>query len=163
MYAELRKLAAHHLAAEKPGQTLQATALVHEAYLRLVGDQHFTGRGHFFAAAAEAMRRILIEQARKRRTQRHGGGRDRVPLEQADVAAPEPSLAVLALNQLLPSLGKPFEALPPEIQRWIQTVTVIAGGGTFIVTSLLWATSLSHLIDGRVKAASAAGPQSLSA
>jgi AGZA family xanthine/uracil permease-like MFS transporter len=65
-------------------------------------------------------------------------------------------LAVLAVNQVLPSLGRPFEALPPEIQRWIQTVTVIAGGGTFIVTSLLWATSLSHLIDGRVKAASAA-------
>jgi adenine/guanine/hypoxanthine permease len=65
-------------------------------------------------------------------------------------------LAVLAVNQVLPSLGRPFEALPPEIQRWVQTVTVIAGGGTFILTSLLWATSLSHLIDGRVKAASLA-------
>jgi AGZA family xanthine/uracil permease-like MFS transporter len=63
-------------------------------------------------------------------------------------------LAVLAVNQILPALGKPFDALPLETQRWIQTVTIIAGGGTFIVTSLLWATSLSHLIDGRVKAAS---------
>jgi AGZA family xanthine/uracil permease-like MFS transporter len=65
-------------------------------------------------------------------------------------------LAVLAVNQVLPSLGRPFESLPPEIQRWVQTVTVIAGGGTFIITSMLWATSLSHLIDGRVKAASTA-------
>src|SRR5512136_3488320 len=73
VYAELRKLAAQRLAHEKPGQTLQATALVHEAYLRLVGDQHFDNRGHFFAAAAEAMRRILIEAARRKAAVRHGG------------------------------------------------------------------------------------------
>jgi AGZA family xanthine/uracil permease-like MFS transporter len=65
-------------------------------------------------------------------------------------------LAVLAVNQVLPSMGRSFESLPPDIQRWIQTVTVIAGGGTFIITSLLWATMLSHLIDGRVRAASTA-------
>src|SRR5262245_44197732 len=75
VYDELRKLAAHKLAEEKPGQTLQATALVHEAYLRLVGDQQFDNRGHFFAAAAEAMRRILIEEARRKDRVKHGGGR----------------------------------------------------------------------------------------
>src|SRR5947209_16628463 len=72
VYDELRQLAAQRLAQEKPGQTLQATALVHEAYLRLVGDQHFDNRSHFFAAAAEAMRRILVEAARRRRSQTHG-------------------------------------------------------------------------------------------
>src|SRR4051794_41260569 len=78
VYEELRKLAPHRLAQEKPGQTLQATALVHEAYLRLVGDDGrsgWNGRGHFFAAAAEAMRRILVESARRKGRARHGGGR----------------------------------------------------------------------------------------
>src|SRR2546425_9496379 len=81
VYEELRQLAAQKLAAEKPGQTLQATALVHEAYLRLVDvetAQHFNSRGHFFAAAAEAMRRILVEQARRKQADKHGGGRLRV-------------------------------------------------------------------------------------
>src|SRR4051794_3898799 len=76
VYEELRKLAAHRLAGEAPGQTLQATALVHEAYLRLVGkqdDAHWDNRGHFFAAAAEAMRRILVENARRKRRDKHGG------------------------------------------------------------------------------------------
>src|SRR5919199_6555955 len=75
VYDELRKLAAARLAAESPGHTLDPTALVHEAYLRLVGEQRFDGRGHFFAAAAEAMRRILVEAARRRNAPRHGGGR----------------------------------------------------------------------------------------
>ncbi len=83
VYDELRKLAAARMAAEAPGHTLDATALVHEAYLRLVGDQQFDGRGHFFAAAAEAMRRILVEVARRKAAVRHGGGRRRVPLEDA--------------------------------------------------------------------------------
>src|SRR5215469_3104725 len=74
VYDELRKLAAARMAAEKPGHTLNATALVHEAYLRLVGDQHFDDRGHFFAAAAEAMRRILVERARRKKRLKHGGG-----------------------------------------------------------------------------------------
>src|SRR5271163_1046984 len=77
VYDELRKLAAHRLADEKPGQTLQATALVHEAYLRIVGkapDQHWDHRGHFFAAAAEAMRRILVDKARRKHSLKHGGG-----------------------------------------------------------------------------------------
>lgn len=83
VYDELRKLAAARMANEAPDHTLDATALVHEAYLRLVGDQHFDGRGHFFAAAAEAMRRILIEAARRKAAVRHGGGQRRVPLEDA--------------------------------------------------------------------------------
>src|SRR3954453_19127552 len=80
VYEELRKLAAQKLAQEKSGQTLDATALVHEAYLRLLGDRPFACRRHFFAAAAEAMRLILIDNARRKATVRHGGGRRRVPL-----------------------------------------------------------------------------------
>src|SRR6516165_2919146 len=85
VYGELRKLAALKLAQEKPGQTLQATALVHEAYLRLVDvdrARHWDSRGHFFAAAAEAMRRILVENARRKQAIKHGGGKRRVPLEE---------------------------------------------------------------------------------
>src|SRR6516162_1289853 len=83
VYDELRKLAAARMAAEAPGHTLDATALVHEAYLRLVGDQHFDGRGHFFAAAAEAMRRILVDNARRKKLPKHGGGRRRIDLNEA--------------------------------------------------------------------------------
>ncbi|HZZ71431.1 MAG TPA: ECF-type sigma factor [Pirellulales bacterium] len=83
VYQELRKLAAARMTQEKPGQTLNATALVHEAYLRLVGDQSFDGRGHFFAAAAEAMRRILVDNARRKNLPKHGGGRRRVDLDAA--------------------------------------------------------------------------------
>lgn len=81
VYDELRRLAAARMAAGSPDQTLDATALVHEAYLRLVGDQHFDSCGHFFAAAAEAMRRILVDAARRKATVRHGGDRRRVPLD----------------------------------------------------------------------------------
>jgi RNA polymerase sigma factor (TIGR02999 family) len=104
VYEELRKLAALKLAQENPGQTLQATALVHEAYLRLVHvapAQNWDSRGHFFAAAAEAMRRILIDQARQKRTQRRGCGRNRQALEGLAIAAAEPSLDVLAVNEAL--------------------------------------------------------------
>ena len=80
VYEELRQLAAVQMAREKPGQTLDATALVHEAYLRLVGDQHFDNRRHFFAAAAEAMRRILLDRARRKKRLKHGGGRRRCEL-----------------------------------------------------------------------------------
>jgi RNA polymerase sigma factor (TIGR02999 family) len=83
VYDELRKLAAARMAAEAPGHTLDATALVHEAYLRLVGDQQFVGRGHFFAAAAEATRRVLIESARRKNLPKHGGGRRRIELDAA--------------------------------------------------------------------------------
>src|SRR6516165_8137595 len=82
VYDELRALATARMAAEAPGHTLNATALVHEAYLRLVGDQHFDGRGHFFAAAAEAMRRILVNHARNRNRLKRCGGRNRVDLDQ---------------------------------------------------------------------------------
>ena len=92
IYNELRSLAAARLANEKPGQTLQATALVHEAYLRLVGvekAQNWNSRGHFFGAAAEAMRRILVEQARRKQTQKHGGGRRRVDLSKVQLQGSE--------------------------------------------------------------------------
>lgn len=107
VYDELRKLAAQKLAQEKPGQTLQATALVHDAYLRLVDvekAQHWNSRGHFFAAAAEAMRRILVEQARRKQADKHGGGRLRVDLPQ-DLAAPQArSDDVIALDEALSRL-----------------------------------------------------------
>ena len=107
VYDELRRLAAQKLAQEQPGQTLEATALVHEAYLRLVGTgagaaaPRWQGRGHFFAAAAEAMRRILIDQARRKQTLRRGGGRKREDPAHVEIAAPEPSLDVLALEEAL--------------------------------------------------------------
>jgi RNA polymerase sigma factor (TIGR02999 family) len=107
VYNELRRLAAHKMAAERGGQTLQATALVHEAYLRLVDDGHvqqWNSRGHFFAAAAEAMRRILIEKARRNLRIRHGGGRKKLKLDQLDLAADEPAEEVLALNDALERL-----------------------------------------------------------
>ena len=106
VYDELRKLAAAQMAAEKPGHTLQATALVHEAYLRLVGDQHFDDRGHFFAAAAEAMRRILVNHARDRKRLKRGGGRVRLELlDQVGSLAEDPDL-VLSLDELLTRLGE---------------------------------------------------------
>jgi RNA polymerase sigma factor (TIGR02999 family) len=108
VYDELRKLAAQKMAQEVPGQTLQATALVHEAYLRLVDDaqaQHWNSRGHFFAAAAEAMRRILIEKARRKRRLRHGGGRQRLDLDQLDVMEESPE-GLLALDEALEQLAR---------------------------------------------------------
>ena len=104
VYDELRKLAAQRLAREKPGQTLQATALVHEAYLRLVeGDKvpHWNSRGHFFAACAEAMRRILVDQARRKLSLRRGGHLQRHPIEDREVEAPEPSVDLLAVHEAL--------------------------------------------------------------
>jgi len=105
VYDELRALAAARMNAEAPGHTLDATALVHEAYLRLVGGQQFDGRGHFFAAAAEAMRRILVNHARDRNRQKRGGGRVRVELlDQIGFLAEDPDL-VLSLDELLTHLG----------------------------------------------------------
>ena len=109
VYDELRKLAAHRLAQEKPGQTLQATALVHEAYLRLVGSeqvQNWNSRGHFFAAAAEAMRRILIENARRKTADKRGGQRKRVSLDHADAVAVAPPDELLALDEALERLER---------------------------------------------------------
>jgi RNA polymerase sigma factor (TIGR02999 family) len=105
VYDELRKLAAAKMAGEAPGHTLNATALVHEAYLRLVGDQKFDGRGHFFAAAATAMRRILIERARHKQRLIHGGGRRRQELHPDLACAPEPDEELLALDSALAKLA----------------------------------------------------------
>jgi RNA polymerase sigma factor (TIGR02999 family) len=111
VYDELRRLAAWRLANEQPGQTLQATALVHEAYLRLVGkgDPHWHGRRHFFGAAAEAMRRILVENARRKRRLKHGGHLERVELEGLEIAAPLPDDDLLAMDE---ALGRLAEADP---------------------------------------------------
>jgi RNA polymerase sigma factor (TIGR02999 family) len=114
VYDELRKLAGQHMAREKPGQTLEATALVHEAYLRLVGaegaavprDQHWHGRGHFFAAAAEAMRRILVENARRKQCPKHGGQRQRVELDESCAVADDGAGQVLLVNDALAKLAE---------------------------------------------------------
>ncbi len=113
VYDELRKLAAQRLAQEKPGQTLEATALVHEAYLRLVGTdatQHWSGRGHFFAAAAESIRRILVDAARRRRSQKHGGLHKRIDLPDLPVTLSDSPVDLLALEDALQLL----EAEHPE-------------------------------------------------
>ena len=107
VYDELRKLAAAKLRHEKPGQTLDATGLVHEAYIRLVDTekaQHWNSRGHFFGAAAEAMRRIMVEQARKKKSQRRGGGRQRLPIDKVKLVKGEAFLDFLALNEALDRL-----------------------------------------------------------
>jgi RNA polymerase sigma factor (TIGR02999 family) len=118
VYDELRKLAAQKLAREKPGQTLDATALVHEAYLRLVGKsaQPWDGRGHFFAAAAEAMRRILIDNARRKASGKHGGDRERTDLGALQLAAPEPAEDLLALDAALIKLA----ALDPQKAKLVE-------------------------------------------
>jgi RNA polymerase sigma factor (TIGR02999 family) len=108
VYDELRKLAAQKLAREKPGQTLQATALVHDAYIRLVDvdkAQHWNSRGHFFSAAAEAMRRILVEVYRRKQAQKHGGDQHRVALAEADLAVCDRNFDILALNDAIERLA----------------------------------------------------------
>jgi RNA polymerase sigma factor (TIGR02999 family) len=121
VYDELRKLAAARLAGERPGQTLDATALVHEAYVRLVGGEQprdWNGRGHFFAAAAEAMRRILVENARRKQSQKHGGGRQRQDLDADALVAPEPDLDLVALDEALSRLAEqdPLKARLVELR-----------------------------------------------
>ena len=121
VYDELRKLAALKLSQEKPGHTLDATALVHEAYLRLVGsgeEPQWDNRRHFFAAAAEAMRRILVENARRKQAQKHGGGRQRQDLDAEALVAPEPNLDLLALDAALHRLAEldPLKARLVELR-----------------------------------------------
>lgn len=108
VYDELRLLAAQKLSQERPGQTLQPTALVHEAYIRLVDaeNQNWNSRGHFFAAAAESMRRILIENARRKQRLKHGGNLQRVGLDDVDIAIEEPSTNLIALDEALTKLAK---------------------------------------------------------
>ena len=124
VYEELRKLAAHKMAHEAPGQTLQPTALVHEAWLRLAGDgpQHWQGRGHFFAAAAEAMRRIVVENARRKQRLRHGGGQQRVSLEAAEVAAETEDDKLLQVHEALDDL-----AVEDPVQAQIVKLRFFAG------------------------------------
>jgi RNA polymerase sigma factor (TIGR02999 family) len=119
VYDELRKLAAAHLADEKPGQTLQPTALVHEAYVRLVGpdpERHWGGRAHFFSAAAEAMRRILLDAARRKGRRKRGGGMARRDLDEVAPAAPEDSDDLLALDEALVKLA----AADPEAAELVR-------------------------------------------
>jgi RNA polymerase sigma factor (TIGR02999 family) len=119
VYQELRALAAQRLAQESPGQTLQATALVHEAYLRLVGGDEpprWNSRGHFFGAAAEAMRRILVDQARRKQADKRGGQGQRVPLEAADVGFTSPADELLDIDEALTRLA----AEDPEAAQLIQ-------------------------------------------
>jgi RNA polymerase sigma factor (TIGR02999 family) len=119
VYDELRKLAAAKLASEKPGQTLQATALVHDAYIRLVGVekvQHWDSRGHFFAAAAIAMRRILVEEARRKKRLKHGGERHRVDLDRLQLASDIPSEQLLFLDEAISRL----ECEDPEKAKVVQ-------------------------------------------
>jgi RNA polymerase sigma factor (TIGR02999 family) len=128
VYDELRQLAAQKLAQEKPGQTLQATALVHEAYLRLVDSaeaQHWNSRGHFFAAAAEAMRRILVENARRKRSHKHGGGRQRVDLADVNPACLTNDDEILAVHDAL-------ERLAAEDPRAAQLIQLRYFGGLSI-------------------------------
>ena len=116
VYDELRKLAAARLAREAPGQTLDATALVHEAYLRLVGGDGFDGRGHFFAAAAEAMRRILIDQARRKQADKHGGGWHRLEVLDAELAVDSTGGDLLAVHEALTRLA----ARDPDAAKLIE-------------------------------------------
>jgi RNA polymerase sigma factor (TIGR02999 family) len=119
VYDELRQLAHAQLAQEKPGQTLDATGLVHEAYMRLVGqnpEQPFAGRRHFFAAAAEAMRRILIDNARRKGAQKRGGGHERIDLDLGEVAAPTDRHDLLAVDEALTRLG----AVEPEVAELVR-------------------------------------------
>ena len=120
VYDELRRLAAARMAAEPAGHTLDATAVVHEAYLRLVGDQQFANRGHFFAAAAEAMRRVLVDHARRRRREKRGGGLARVELPDVPVTEPDHDDRLLGLDEALVRLvaEDPLAARVVELRRF---------------------------------------------
>ena len=133
IYEELRLLAAAKMAHERPGHTLQATALVHEAYIRLVGsqDQDWKGRTHFFAAAAEAMRRILIENARRKARLKRGGGQDRVEMQEAELAVEGPSDDVIALDEALAKLAREDPAKADLVKlRYFAGLTLEEGAKT---------------------------------
>jgi RNA polymerase sigma factor (TIGR02999 family) len=137
VYDELRQLAARKLAQEKPGQTLQETALVHEAYVRLVGsgdaaasrEQRWDSRGHFFAAAAEAMRRILIDRAREKRSQKRGGGRKRLNVDAIDLVAQATPDQLLALDEAVAKLAREDAAAARLVElRYFAGLTVEEAG-----------------------------------
>jgi RNA polymerase sigma factor (TIGR02999 family) len=165
VYQELRRLAAQRLAREVPGQTLQATALVHEAYLRLIGgdpDQEWDGRGHFFAAAAEAMRRILVENARRRHRLKRGGDRGRVNLDGAEPTAPETDDDLLALDDALERLAKkdPIKAQLVQLRVFAGLTNVQAAeilGLSTSTTDRYWAYARAWL---RVEIAGGDSPAS---
>jgi RNA polymerase sigma factor (TIGR02999 family) len=145
VYEDLRQLATSKMAREKPGQTLQPTELVHEAWLRLVGAEipKFENRAHFFSAAAEAMRRILIDRARRKLTQRHGGGYERVDLEGQDLPAPDADKQLLAVHEVLDNLAKehPIEAEVVKLRYFVgmtneQTAQVL--GISMTTTKAYW-------------------------
>jgi RNA polymerase sigma factor (TIGR02999 family) len=127
LYDELRRLARGKMAQEAPGQTIQPTALVHEAWLRLVGNENpkFENRAHFFSAAAEAMRRILIDRARRKLAVRHGGGCDRVELDEEALAAPGPDDQLLAVHAVLDNLAKKYPAQAEVVKlRYFTGMTI---------------------------------------
>ena len=153
VYDELRRLAAQRLASEKPGQTLQATALVHEAYVRLVGGEQsdgWDGRGHFFAAAAEAMRRILIDRVRHKNTRKAGGGYRRVDLDDFDPALDEPDSELLVLDDALRELEQrhPRKAEVVKLRFFAGLTTAQAAAALGVSTSTAendWAYARSWL------------------
>jgi RNA polymerase sigma factor (TIGR02999 family) len=132
VYEELRKLAASKMANEAAGNTLQPIALVHEAWLRLVGNDSpkFAGRAHFFAAAAEAMRRILIDRARRKCALRHGGGQVRLDIHQLDLASPDADDQLLAVNEALDKLAKhdPIEGELVKLRYFVGLTTIEVDG-----------------------------------
>src|SRR5205823_796541 len=153
VYDELRQLAASRMAREAPGQTLQPTALVHEAWLRLVGSKSpkFENRAHFFSAAAEAMRRILIDRARRKLTQRHGGGFERVDLEGQEVAAPGADQQLLAVHEVLDNLAKehPVEAEVVKLRYFVGMTneeTAKALGISVTTTKSYWTFARTWLL-----------------
>jgi RNA polymerase sigma factor (TIGR02999 family) len=153
VYNELRKLAAQKLAQEKPGQTLQATALVHEAYLRLVGTQDpgWSSRGHFFAAAAEAMRRILVENARRKDRLKRGGGRVRIDVEHLDVDAPQEPEELLALDEALTRLAAADPQAAELVKlRYFAALTLKQAAETLGISprnaDFLWAYAKAYLL-----------------
>ena len=159
IYDELRKLAAAEMAQEKPGQTLQATALVHEAYVRLVDSdraQEWNSRGHFFAAAAEAMRRILVESARRKKRLKHGGDRQRVDLSENDVLPTDRDddrdKLVLAVDESLDALAKQnAEAAELVKLRYFAGLTLVEAAAAICVSprtaDRLWAYAKAWLHD----------------
>ncbi len=148
VYEELRQLAAQRLAHEKPGQTLQATALVHEAYLRLVGDERrgssppWDSRGHFFAAAAEAMRRILIDRAREKRSEKRGGNRKRIDIDALDLVSTASPDQLLAVDEALAKLARDDPAAARLVElRYFAGLTVDEAGKALGIST---ATAYRH-------------------